>query len=60
MMKNKPLPDRCELITLIIEHNVQRGIKDAHAFMDQLYQHIQYDSYPALLATLEELEATAP
>jgi hypothetical protein len=51
-------PDRAELITLIIEHNVNRGIKDANAFIDQLYIHIQHDTYQALVATLAELEET--
>jgi hypothetical protein len=49
-------PDRAELITRIIKHNVQRGILDPNAFIDQLYIHIQHDSYQALEYTLAELE----
>lgn len=59
MMKNQDL-SRAELITLIIEHNVNRGIRDPEAFMDQLFSMIQYDSMQALHYTLEELEEQAP
>lgn len=61
MMKNKTNTlSRAELLVLIIEHNVQRGIRDPQAFIDQLYCHIQHDTIQALEATLDELEATAP
>jgi hypothetical protein len=59
MMKNETL-SRAELLVLIIEHNVQRGIRDPWAFIDQLYYHIQHDTVEALQATLSELEETAP
>jgi hypothetical protein len=54
MIYKKPYT-RAELVTLIIEHNINRGILDPEAFMDQIFLMIQHDSMDALQSTFQEL-----
>ncbi len=50
---------RNDYIALIIEHNVNQGIKDTDAFVNYVIHHLPYMNELALKIELEELEEKA-
>ncbi len=50
---------RNDYIALIIEHNVNQGIKDTDAFVNYIIHHLPYMNELALKIELEELEEKA-